>query len=150
MPAARPKPALVVAEDSDDDAAQAPRSRSTYEQRATQTFGQRAREAAGAASSKKRPEAEGDPFEVVRGAPGGGMEMSFIPAGKSEDEKASDTTREKAKSKAKEDKAQFGAGLENRRNAKDDEVLDGEDGSGRQKMRKGVRSASRTVVRQLK
>ena len=76
--------------------------------------------------------------------------MSFIPAGKSEDDKANDAGREKAKAKAKDDKAQFGAGLENRREAKDDEVLDGEDGSGRQKMRKGVRSASNTVVRKLK
>ncbi|KAL8290578.1 hypothetical protein RQP46_002836 [Phenoliferia psychrophenolica] len=152
-PIARPKPSLIVAEDSDDDSntTSIPRTRTSYEQRASQTFGQRAREAASSTSSKKRStEAEGDPFEVVRGAPGGGMEMSFIPAGKSEDEKAADGSREKAKAKAREDKAQFGAGLENRSNAKDEEVLDGEDGSGRQKMRKGVRSASRTVVRQLK
>lgn len=75
--------------------------------------------------------------------------MSFIPSGKSENEQAMDKKTERTKAKAKEDKAQFGAGLENRRNAKDDEVLEGEDGAGRSKMRKVVRSASRTVVRQL-
>lgn len=144
-----------MADDDDDGTSSsrpAARSLSTYEQRATQTFGQRAREAAGAASSKtKAAENAVDPFEVVRGAPGGGMEMSFIPSGKTDkDEEDGGRERAKAKAKARVDKAQFGAGLENRRNEKDDEVLEGEDGSGRQKMRKGVRSASKGVVRQLK
>ena len=46
--------------------------------------------------------------------------MSFIPSGKSENEQAMDKKTERTKAKAKEDKAQFGAGLENRRNAKED------------------------------
>lgn len=75
--------------------------------------------------------------------------MSFIPSGKSENEQATDKKAARAKAKAKEDKAQFGAGLENRRNERDDEVLEGEAGEGRQKLRVPKRSASRTVVRQL-
>lgn len=79
------------------------------------------------------------------------MEMSFIPSGKSENELAIDNKAAKVKAKAKEDKAQFGAGLENRRNeADDDAVIGGEEGAGRSKMRKVVRSASNTVVRKLK
>lgn len=76
--------------------------------------------------------------------------MSFIPSGKSEDEQAKDKKTEKAKAKAKVEKAQFGAGLENRKNAVEDETLEGEEGEGRKKMRKPIRSASNTVVRSLK
>ncbi|KAI5480785.1 rRNA processing protein Enp2 [Pseudohyphozyma bogoriensis] len=151
-PTSRPKPSLVVADDSDDDTAGRPaRTLSSYEQRASQTFGQRAREAA--SSGKKSAfdeEEEWNPTEIIRGAPGGGMEMSFIPTGRSEREKDEDKAKAKAKAKAKEDKGLYGAGLENRADGKEDAVLEGEEGSGRQKMRKGVRSASRTVVRQLK
>ena len=76
--------------------------------------------------------------------------MSFIPSGKSESEQAMDKKAARVKVKAKEDKAQFGAGLENRRGDKDqEEALEGEAGEGRSKMRVPKRSASRTVVRQL-
>lgn len=77
------------------------------------------------------------------------MEMSFIPSGKSTNEETEDKKVERKKAKAKEEKGQFGAGLENRRNQGDDEVLEGEDGAGRSKMRKVVRSASRNVTRGL-
>jgi ribosome biogenesis protein ENP2 len=140
---------MVVADDSDSDSnARVSRPLSSYEERAKQTFGQRAREASSGSSTKKT-RVESDPSEIIRGAPGGGMEMSFIPSGKSENEQATDKKAARAKAKAKEDKAQFGAGLENRRNERDDEVLEGEAGEGRQKLRVPKRSASRTVVRQL-
>ena len=77
------------------------------------------------------------------------MEMSFIPSGKSVGEELEDRKVERKKAKAKEEKGLFGAGLENRRNAADEEVLEGEDGAGRSKMRKVVRSASRSVTRGL-
>lgn len=135
-----------MADDSDEDGSRPVQELSSYEQKAAKTFGQRAREAIGAESKKvKVVESE----DIIRGAPGGGMEMSFIPSGKSTNEEAEDKRAEKKKAKAKEEKAQFGAGLENRRSEKDDKVLEGEDGAGRSKMRKPIRSASRNVTRRL-
>lgn len=76
--------------------------------------------------------------------------MSFIPTGKATDDVVpKDKKTERALAKAKEEKSQFGSGLEKRTNAKDDAVIEGEDGEGRKKMRKVARSASRTVTRQL-
>lgn len=147
----RPQPALFVADDSDDDGSSRPtRTVSSSQERVSQTFGQRARDAASASASKKKSneaEEEWNPYEIVRGAPGGGMEMSFIPAVR---DKASEKSADKEEKKTKKAKEQYGAGLENRGDMADDAAeLEGEEDSGRQKMRKGVRSASRTVVRQL-
>lgn len=75
--------------------------------------------------------------------------MSFIPSGKSEMEQEKDKKTERKKSKDKSEKSQFGAGLENLKNAQE-ETLDGEEGEGRKKMRLVKRSASNTVVRGLK
>lgn len=146
----------MVADDSDDDgSSRPPRALSSYEQRANQTFGQRAREAAGGLSKngkKAEDEYAGDSMDVVRGAPGGGMEMSFVPAEKSKAEQANDKRAERVKkSQEKKEKAQFGAGMEKRGDGPDEEevVMEGEDESGRTKMRKPMRSASRNVTRQL-
>lgn len=168
---ARYKPSLVVANDSDDsDDASASRPqqrRATYEQRATQTFGQRAREAAtGSVPSSKRKTAaaddsafatgDDDQLEVIRGAPGGGMEMSFVPQPKSKTAVAADKQAAKAKKAAeKREKATFGAGMmKGTAGALADEDegagLEGEAESGRTRMRKPQRSASRNVTRQLK
>lgn len=164
----RAKPSLVVANDSDDDdndtARSAPRRLATFEQRATQTFGQRAREAAALGSSsmsrKRGVDADDSAFgttnemEVIRSAPGGGMEMSFIPQPKSKADVAADKQAVKAKKAAeRREKATFGAGME-RSNGRDDvdetEGLEGEAESGRTRMRRPMRSASKKVTRQLK
>ncbi|ORY56539.1 hypothetical protein BCR35DRAFT_309786 [Leucosporidium creatinivorum] len=156
--APRPKPSLVVADDLDDDrtsSSRPPRALSSYEQRANQTFGQRAREAAAGKSRKGVDDEEWkglDATDVVRGAPGGGMEMSFIPKEKTKEEKAEEKKEKMAKKSAeKKEKAQFGAGMEKRGDAIDEEevVMEGEAESGRTRMRKPMRSASRNVTRQL-
>ncbi|CEQ39590.1 SPOSA6832_01155 [Sporobolomyces salmonicolor] len=155
----RPKPSLIVADGSDDESLSAARSRplSSFQQRATQTFAQRAREAAAAGpSSKRRKEtdasaADGD--EIIRGAPGGGMEMSFIPQPKSAVEVAEKKKEIKDKrDKEKAEKAKYGMGLETSTGGpreEDQREMEGEEGSGRTRMRKPQRSASRNKTRHL-
>lgn len=145
--AARTKPSLIVADDSDEDVSRPARQLSSYAERATKTFGQRAREAIGAESERQANVVESE--DIIRGAPGGGMEMSFIPSGKADDDVVRDKKAERKKAKAKTEAGQFGAGLENRRAEKDDAVLEGEEGAGRVKLRKPMRSASRNVTRGL-
>lgn len=140
--------------DSDDDDGSRPaRALSSYEERAAKTFGQRAREAASGSTSTKRQREEAsraESGEIIKGTPGGGMEMSFIPSVVSAKEEG-EKKKEKAKAKAKSDKGQFGSGLEKRTAAMEeqDQVIEGEDGEGRKRMRKVARSASRNVTRQL-
>ncbi|KWU47016.1 nucleolar rRNA processing-related protein [Rhodotorula sp. JG-1b] len=127
----RPRPTLVAADDSDDETLSHARARPlALEDRAKQTFAQRTRQAAGRGSdgaSRKRVTLDsadqdgGD--EIIRGAPGGGMEMSF------------------------------GMGLERTSggaaNEEAERELEGDEGSGRTKMRKPMRSASRNKTRFL-
>ncbi|GAA6063638.1 hypothetical protein JCM10212_002599 [Sporobolomyces blumeae] len=160
--AARSRPALVAADGSDDEAITAARSRplASHEQRATQSFASRAREAASngdAAGSKRRRAQPGatvrtDADEIIRGAPGGGMEMSFVPQAKSSDEVNAKKKEVKAKrDKEKAEKAKFGMGLETREGGPVDEQreMEGEEDTGRKRMRKPMRSASRNKTRHL-
>ncbi|GAA5833864.1 hypothetical protein JCM9279_001646 [Rhodotorula babjevae] len=163
----RPRPALVAADDSDDDTLSAARSRplASTAERATQSFAQRTREAASSGGATKRRRAVAGEDEdgalasgdIIRGSAGGGMEMSFIPStssGKSASE-AADKKRVLAdkRDKAKGDKKRFAAGLERREGAQEAEdeqrELEGEEGSGRSRMRKPARSASRNKTRHL-
>lgn len=154
--APRPKPSLVVADDDDySSSSRPPRALSSYEQRASQTFGQRAREAAAGKGRKGVDDEEWKGLEetdVVRGAPGGGMEMSFIPMEKTKEQKAEEKAAKMAKKSAeKKEKSSFGAGMEKRGDGPDEEevVMEGEAESGRTRMRRPQRSASRNVTRQL-
>ncbi|GAA6001588.1 hypothetical protein JCM10207_006741 [Rhodosporidiobolus poonsookiae] len=161
-PTPRARPTLVAADASDDEDLSATRSRplAASADRAAQTFGQRARDAAstGAAKRARRAaedaERAGDVGDIVRGAPGGGMEMSFIPKQKSADEAAErkKAVREK-KAKEKGEKGTYGAGLQNRtaemENAEEERAIEGEEGSGRTRLRKPLRSASRNKTRHM-
>ncbi|GAA5889722.1 hypothetical protein JCM16303_007152 [Sporobolomyces ruberrimus] len=159
---ARPKPSLVVADGSDDEAITAARARplASHEQRATQSFAQRARESAGAptAGTKRRKAAAAettttDGDDIIRGGPGGVMEMSFVPKGKSDDDVAQKKKEVKAKrDQEKKEKAKFGMGLEKsdgQGSVEDEREIEGEEGSGRTRMRKPLRSASRNKTRHL-
>ncbi|GAA5938936.1 ribosome biosynthesis protein ENP2 [Sporobolomyces koalae] len=159
---ARPKPALVVADGSDDEAITAARARplASHEQRATQSFAQRAREAASSGTGSKRrkgarTEEDADRIDgddIIRGGPGGVMEMSFVPKGKSSDELEQKKKLVKAKrDQDKAEKAKFGMGLERSdgRAQEDEREIEGEEGSGRTRMRKPLRSASRNKTRHL-
>ncbi|GAA5962544.1 hypothetical protein JCM8115_002115 [Rhodotorula mucilaginosa] len=158
----RPRPTLVAADDSDDETLSHARARPlALEDRAKQTFAQRTRQVAGRGSdgaSRKRATLDsadqdgGD--EIIRGAPGGGMEMSFIPQTKPQDEAATKRKVQKEKrDKEKKDKASFGMGLERTSggaaNEEAERELEGDEGSGRTKMRKPLRSASRNKTRFL-
>ncbi|GAA6047444.1 hypothetical protein JCM3770_001308 [Rhodotorula araucariae] len=169
--AARARPALVAADDSDDDTLSSARSRpvAASAARASQSFAQRARDAAsaGAAGGAKRArraaapatdagDIVGDAGEIIRGSLGGGMEMSFIPAaGKDAASAQADKKREvKAKrDKDQAERARFGMGLERRSGDAEREdaerALGDEEGSGRTRMRKPARSASRNKTRHL-
>lgn len=158
----RPRPTLVAADDSDDETLSHARARPlALEDRAKQTFAQRTRQAVGRGSdgaSRKRATLDsadqdgGD--EIIRGAPGGGMEMSFIPQTKPQDEAATKRKVQKEKrDREKKDKASFGMGLERTSggsaNEEAERELEGDEGSGRTKMRKPMRSASRNKTRFL-
>ncbi|GAA5983319.1 hypothetical protein JCM10908_000239 [Rhodotorula pacifica] len=157
----RSRPTLVAADDSDDETLSHARARPlALEDRAKQTFAQRARQAAGAGDipARKRAAAldsmDQDGDEIIRGAPGGGMEMSFIPQSKAKDEVAEKRKAQKDKrDKEKKDKASFGMGLERTSggngNEEAERELEGDEGSGRTKMRKPARSASRNKTRYL-
>ncbi|GAA5851362.1 hypothetical protein JCM3766R1_007013 [Sporobolomyces carnicolor] len=163
---ARPKPSLVVADGSDDEAITAARARplASHEQRATLSFAQRAREAAAAAGPTKRKKAAAaaaapasrleDGDDIIRGGPGGVMEMSFVPKGKSDDDVQQRKKEVKQKrDQEKADKAKFGMGLERSDGGdsmmQDQREMEGEEGSGRTRMRKPLRSASRNKTRHL-
>lgn len=162
-PTKRARPTLVAADESDDENLSHARSRPlALEDRAKQTFAQRARQAASggvSATSSRRSgradAAEDDGDDIVRGAPGGGMEMSFIPQAKATDEVAEKRKAQKEKrDKEKKDKASFGMGLERTSGAANgtaeaERELEGDEGSGRTKMRKPARSASRNKTRFL-
>lgn len=96
----------------------------------------------------------GNDMEVIRSAPGGGMEMSFVPQPKSKADVAADKKAVKAKKAAeRREKASFGAGMERfdgRGDVDEADGLEGEAESGRTRMRKPMRSASKNVTRQLK
>ncbi|GAA5846953.1 hypothetical protein JCM5353_002543 [Sporobolomyces roseus] len=160
--AARPKPSLVVADGSDDEAITAARARplASHEQRATQSFAQRTREAAGepTTTTKRRKNAGSEPTvrtdgdDIIRGGPGGVMEMSFVPQEKSSDEALAKKKEVKAKrDKEKQEKAKFGMGLEKSEGGsmQEEREIEGEDGSGRTRMRRPARSASRNKTRHL-
>ncbi|EGU11656.1 nucleolar rRNA processing-related protein [Rhodotorula toruloides ATCC 204091] len=127
---ALPRPTLVAADDSDDETLSAARSRPLAAvDRASQTLAQRARQAAESGSAKRSRRADeadssaaADENDIIRGTPGGGMEM-------------------------------FGMGLERSRGApQEDEQqrqLEDEEDSGRKRMRKPARSASRNKTRFL-
>ncbi|GAA6028283.1 hypothetical protein JCM8097_006955 [Rhodosporidiobolus ruineniae] len=165
--APRSRPTLVAADASDDEDLTATRSRplastsaSLGADRAAQTFGQRARQAAGSSAAKRARQAEdaaafaSSTDDIIRGAPGGGMEMSFIPKAKSADEVAAKKKEVKQKKdKEKKDKGKFGSGLESRTGGQEREEgqreMEGEEGSGRTRMRKPMRSASNTKTKYL-
>lgn len=80
------------------------------------------------------------------------MEMSFVPTPKSAKDEASEKKADRIKkNREKADRAQFGAGMEKRQDMveEEEEALEGEEESGRTKMRKPMRSASRNVTRKL-
>ncbi|BGP16521.1 hypothetical protein JCM10213_001140 [Rhodosporidiobolus nylandii] len=155
----RSRPSLVAADDSDDEDLSSTRSRplaaSSAADRATQTFAQRARDAAGSSAAKRRRGSEADAddadsTDVIRGAPGGGMEMSFIPRAATAEEKAEKKRAVKEKrDKEKVEKKSFGAGMMKGDEREEEAEIEGEDGSGRKRMRKPLRSASRTKTRHL-
>lgn len=160
---ALPRPTLVAADDSDDETLSAARSRPLAAlDRASQTLAQRARQAAESGSSKRSrraadeadSSAAADGDDIIRGTPGGGMEMSFVPQPKSAAEVAEKKKAQKDKrEKDKSDKAKFGMGLERSRGGpQEDEQqrrLEDEEDSGRKRMRKPARSASRNKTRFL-
>ncbi|GAA5854309.1 hypothetical protein JCM8547_001775 [Rhodosporidiobolus lusitaniae] len=162
----RSRPTLVAADASDDEELTSTRSRplasvaSSAASRAAQTIGQRAREAADSVSAKRRRRAEqaeedagGDADDIIRGAPGGGMEMSFIPKAKSKAEVDAKKKEVRDKKKAeKSEKGKYAMGLEMRSGGdqvEDEKEIEGEEGSGRTRMRKPARSASRNKTRLL-
>lgn len=78
--------------------------------------------------------------------------MSFVPVPKSAKEQTEEKKVARAQKQAeKAEKAKFGAGLEKSGDQPELEevVMEGEEESGRTKMRKPQRSASRTVTRRL-
>ncbi|GAA5828724.1 hypothetical protein JCM11251_005852 [Rhodosporidiobolus azoricus] len=167
---ARPRPTLVAADASDDEDLSSTRSRplastaSLAADRASQTFAQRAREAVPSSSSSKRrrgaADGDDDAFgttdgdDIIRGALGGGMEMSFVPRAKTAEEVAEKKKAVKDKrDKEKKDKSSYGMGLETRtgdmERKEQEEEIEGEEGSGRTRMRKPARSASRNKTRHM-
>ncbi|BGP40408.1 Small ribosomal subunit bioproteinsis [Rhodotorula kratochvilovae] len=162
-PTARSRPALVAADDSDDDTLSSARTRplASTAARATQSFAQRAREASSSFAGGKRArraaaedDGLGDGDEIIRGSMGGGMEMSFIPSAGAKDaagEKKREVKEKREKEKA--DRARFGMGLETRSGGAEREdaerEMGDEEGSGRTRMRKPARSASRNKTRHL-
>ncbi|GAA5910506.1 hypothetical protein JCM6882_008540 [Rhodosporidiobolus microsporus] len=167
--APRSRPTLVAADASDDEDLTSTRSRplatiaSSAADRASQTFGQRARDASSAPSKRRRgaAAADEDAFasaldgnDVIRGAPGGGMEMSFVPRAKTAEEVAEKKRAVKDKrDKEKKEKSSYGMGLETRTGGQErderEEEIEGEEGSGRTRMRKPARSASRNKTRHM-
>lgn len=82
------------------------------------------------------------------------MEMSFVPKGKSDDDVQQRKKEVKQKrDQEKADKAKFGMGLERSDGGdsmmQDQREMEGEEGSGRTRMRKPLRSASRNKTRHL-
>jgi len=78
--------------------------------------------------------------------------MSFVPQEKSSDEALAKKKEVKAKrDKEKQEKAKFGMGLEKSEGGsmQEEREIEGEDGSGRTKMRRPARSASRNKTRHL-
>lgn len=135
-----------------------------------QTLGQKARgqnqSTAGSSMTKNRSGrslprgsslAQGD--GVLRQTAGGGMEFSFVPTTTAADDKRDDArlmrkSSQMAAQKGKTDSSgRFGSGLEKETAAGQQaellKKLDGEGISGRTKMRRGIRSASRNVTRGL-
>jgi len=153
---ARAKPSLIVADGDDDDLASARSARSSHEQRANQSFGQRARELAGSGAPKQRPTSAAEGWttatgDIIKGSTSGGMEMSFVPEEKTatadKDEKRA---AKKQKAEEKREQAKFGAGMEKLGGGQVEEAeIEGEEGTGRTRMRKVARSASRNVTRGL-
>ncbi|KAK4049478.1 Small ribosomal subunit biogenesis [Microbotryomycetes sp. JL221] len=163
IPTSNKKLSMVVADGSDDEAGTVAKPLSSYQERANQTFGQRAKQrhqqvGSFKANSKQRAADGANSFanntmDIIKGGPGGAMEMSFIPDAKSSKAKATDKLAQ-AKAKKlqdKKEKASFGMGMERRGDFDDDNQaqLEGEEDAGRTRMRKPMRSASRNVVRQL-
>ncbi|KAM0791507.1 hypothetical protein ACM66B_005959 [Microbotryomycetes sp. NB124-2] len=169
VPTSSTKLSLVAADDSDEDVSTVSKPLSAYRAKANQTFAQRARQQQqqhdiGAGRKGKGRAADSgnsfanDTMDIIRGGPGGAMEMSFIPQAKSSKsndaggDKSSKTAEVKAKRlQEKREKNSFGMGMERGGDfGDDDEVqLEGDQESGRKRMRKPMRSASRNVTRQL-
>ncbi|KAK4046537.1 Small ribosomal subunit biogenesis [Microbotryomycetes sp. JL201] len=167
VPTSKKKLSLVAADDSDEDGDAVSKPLSAYQAKASQTFAQRARQQQrhgdGSKGKGKARADAGDSFvnntmDIIRGGPGGAMEMSFIPQSKSsnQDKEGSDkrSKADEAKAKRLKDKREknsFGMGMERRGDFGDDDdvQLEGDQESGRKRMRKPMRSASRNVTRQL-
>ncbi|SCZ88161.1 BZ3500_MvSof-1268-A1-R1_Chr2-1g04230 [Microbotryum saponariae] len=159
MPETQSKPSLVVADESDDETPSkstrsGPQTLSSHQAKQSRTFGQRAREELFSKATGKGREADttrDDSFEVIRSAPGGGMEMSFIPHAKTKEEQLIEKKEKKHKiEKERKAKASFGVGMETSSGPERiQKELEGEQESGRTRMRKPMRSASKGKIRSV-
>ena len=155
------RPRLVVGEDEDGHA------ETSAVNQAERTFGQRAQNTLSGVSNKSsrsgrevsRDTVSASNNDLIRATSGGGMEYSFVPTTTSAND-VDDDTRLQRKNQRMEKQTKdhiaagkFGSGLEKGsgvgENARAQARLGEEDRSGRTKMRRVARSASKNVTRGL-